>query len=120
MNDVERQLKHALRRCDPPANFANRVLARVAAENEEPALRPGTHRFRLSWPSLRWAVAAIVLLIVTVMGYRIHERRVEEAQALAAKRQVMIALRITGAKLRIAKQRVRAVEEGQEKTGKTL
>jgi len=120
MNDVERQLKHALRRCDPPANFANRVLARVATENEEPVPRPGTRRLRLGWPSLRWAVAAILLVVVGVAGYRIRERRVEEEQALAAKRQVMIALRITGAKLRIAKQRVRAVEEGQEKTGKTL
>jgi hypothetical protein len=121
MNDIERNLKHALRRCDPPANFANRILARVAAEDEELARRR-PHLLGLRWPSLSWgwAIAAIALLIACATGYRVHESRVEEAEALAARRQVMVALRITGAKLRIAKQRVRAVEEGQEKTGKTL
>jgi hypothetical protein len=54
------------------------------------------------------------------MAYRAHERRVEEARALAARQQVMIALRITGSKLRLARQKVRAVEGGERKTEKSL
>ena len=120
MNDLERQLKDALRHCDPPANFTNRVLARVAAEQEVKEARPRMFGWR--WPRLRWAAAftAIALSVAGISGYRIHERRVEESEALAAKKQVMIALRITGSKLRIAKQKIRAVGDGQEKTGKTL
>jgi len=119
MNDLERQLKDALRRCDPPDNFANRVLAHAAAEREVKEDRSRVGGWR--WPRLRWAAAfAAIALSAGITGYRIHERRVEEAEALAARRQVMIALRITGSKLRIAKQKIRAVEDGQEKTGKTL
>lgn len=120
MNDLERQLKDALRRCDPPANFTNRVLARVVTEREVKEARPRVVGWR--WPRLRWAAAftAIALSAAGITGYRIHERRIEDAEALAAKKQVMIALRITGSKLRIAKQKIRAVEDGQEKTGKTL
>jgi hypothetical protein len=120
MNDLERQLKDALRRCDPPANFTNRVLARVVAEREMKEAGPRVVGWR--WPRVRWAAAfaAIALSAAGITGYRIHERRVEAAEALAAKKQVMIALRITGSKLRIAKQKIRAVEDGQEKTGKTL
>jgi hypothetical protein len=120
MNDLERQLKDALRRCDPPANFANRVMARVAAENEHSVPRALSRLLPWHWPMLRWGVVAATLCLVAGTGYRIHERRVEEAEAMAAKRQVMIALHITGAKLRIAQQRVKAVENAQDKTGKPL
>lgn len=120
MNDLERQLKDALRRCDPPPNFTNRVLARVTAEQEVTKISRRVSSWR--WARLRWAAAfaAIALSAAGITGYRTHERRVEEAEALAAKKQVMIALRITGSKLRIAKQKIRAVGDGQEKTGKTL
>jgi hypothetical protein len=120
MNDLERQLKDALRRCDPPANFANRVLARVAVENDQSARRARSRFLPWNWPALRWGVVAAILCLAAGTGYRIRERRVEEAEAMAAKRQVMIALHITGAKLRIVQQRVKAVENAQEKTGKPL
>jgi len=49
---------------------------------------------------------------VTGIGYDVHERQ-EEAEARVAKQQVMLALRITGSKLRVAKQKVKAVETGK-------
>ena len=62
---------------------------------------------------MRWAaVAALVAVAVTGIGYQIHERQ-EEAEARAAKLQVMLALRITGSKLRVAKQKVKSIETGK-------
>ena len=118
MNDIDRYLKEALRRCEPSAGFADRVLAQLAEE------RPQTIPVRASvfhLPVFRWAVAAVVLISIGIgLAYRAHERRVEEAKALAARQQVMIALRITGSKLRLARQKVRAVEGGEGKTEKSL
>jgi hypothetical protein len=118
MSDIERNLRKLLRRCEPSAGFADRVLAQLAEE------RPQTVPMRTSvfhLPIFRWAVAAVVLISIGIgMAYRAHERRVEEARALAARQQVMIALRITGSKLRLARQKVRAVEGGERKTEKSL
>jgi hypothetical protein len=70
---------------------------------------------------LRWvAVAAIVLFGAGKLSYREHEHRLEEASGRAAKQQVMLALRITGTKLRVAQKRVKSVEGEDRKVGKTL
>lgn len=119
MKDIDQELKQALGRCEPSEGFADRVLARLEEEQPQTVRRP---KFRLlHWPVLRWAIAAVVLISVGIgFAYRAHEQRIEEANALAAKQQVMLALRITSSKLRVAKQRVRAVESGQVKAEKTL
>jgi hypothetical protein len=109
-NDIDEQLKRALRRCEPPEGFSDRVLARVQGE-APPTQRSIWTLWRM--PSLRWAaVAALVAVAVTGIGYQIHERQ-EEAEARVAKQQVMLALRITGSKLRVAKQKVKAMETGK-------
>jgi len=118
MNEMDEQLKRALQRCEPPDGFAERVLARVGRE-------PSPTAKHLAWtlwhrPALRWATAAaLVAVAATGIGYHIHQRK-EEAEAKTAKQQVMLALRITGSKLRVAKQRVKAVERGTDNVGKTL
>jgi hypothetical protein len=109
-NEIEEQLKRALRASEPPDGFVGRVLAR--AEQERSQLAPRFPWKRRRVPSLRWAaVAALVAIAVTGIGYDVHER--QEAEARAAKQQVMLALRITGSKLRVAKQKVKAVETGK-------
>lgn len=118
MNEIDEQLKRALRRCEPPEGFADRVVARVEREAPQATWRSAWTLWR--WPSLRWAVvAALVAVAATGIVYQLRERR-EEAEALAAKQQVMLALRITGSKLRVAKQRVKAVESGTAKVENTL
>ena len=110
-NGIEEQLKRALRACEPPDGFIGRVLARAEQERCQIAPRFSWKRWRV--PSLRWAaVAALVAIAVTGIGYDVRERQ-EEAEARAAKQQVMLALRITGSKLRVAKQKVKAVETGK-------
>jgi hypothetical protein len=107
MKDIDQELKQALRRCEPSEGFADRVLAQLEQERPRTRLRPRVGL--LQWPVLRWAVAAVLLISIgTGLAYRIHEQRV--ADAIAAKQQVMLALRITSSKLRVAKQRVKAVE----------
>jgi len=118
MNDFEEQLKHALRRRDPSEGFADLVLTRLAEERSQ---RPVGERAWNLWPRLRWVSAmAVLILVVSGVVYKVRERHDEEIEARAAKQQVMLALRITGSKLRIAKQKVKAVESGEAKTENTL
>lgn len=118
MNEIDEQLKRALQRCEPPEGFADRLLARLEEKSSLAGEHPALRLWR--WPALRWgAVAALVAVAATGIGYQIRQRQ-EEAEAKVAKQQVMLALRITGSKLRVAKQRVKAVERGIGKVGKTL
>ena len=81
MDDLEDQLRRVLRREAPPAGFAERVVARarapVAARNSQ-----------------RWLAAAAAVLILAGGGYGYHWQ-----QGQAAKRELLLALRITSAKL---------------------
>lgn len=119
MKDFDQELKQALRRCEPSDGFADRILARLEEQRPQTAYRP---KVRLPpWPVLKWAVAGVVIISIGIgVGYRVHEQEIEKANALAAKQQVMLALRITSSKLRVAKQKVKAVETGQAKAEKTL
>ena len=108
-HELEKHLRQALRRCDAPEEFADRVLKRVAAESREPAPRLPLRHWR--WPVLRWAaIPALAAMIAGGLGYRIYERRQQQEEAVIAKQQVMLALRITGNKLRLAKQKVKEAE----------
>lgn len=119
MKDIDQELKQALRRCEPSEGFADRVLARLEKQRPQTAHRPKVRL--LHWPVLKWAVAAVVIISIGIgFGYSVHEQEIEKANALAAKQQVMLALRITSSKLRVAKQRVKSVEGGQAKAEKTL
>jgi len=120
MNEIDARLKRALRRCQPPEGFADRVLARVSRESALARTRPLWPLWRSPSLFLRWAaVGALVAALVTGIEYQISESR-ERAEALAAKQQVMVALRITASKLRVAKQRVKSVEAGTQKLENTL
>jgi hypothetical protein len=102
MTPFEEELKRALMRQEPSAGFTERVLAQV------PASKPLPNRW-LSWRLGAAAVAALLLAGTT--AYRQHEHLV---QGEAAKRQLLIALRITGSKLQETQQRVNQIENSQE------
>ncbi len=94
--NLEDELRNAMRRVEPPAGFAERVLARAAAQTEAPAL---------SWwrfPRLRLAsvAACAVLLVVAGAGYR-------QWQGETAKRRTLLALGIAGGELHATQMRVR-------------
>jgi hypothetical protein len=86
MREFEDELRSALRRQEPPAGFANRVLARTRPK--------GTRR---SWVAA--AIAAGLLLSLGGFEYRQYEGR-------KAKRELLLALEIAGSKLSIAQAKI--------------
>jgi hypothetical protein len=100
------ELRRALRRVEPPAGFAERVLQRTS-ERGVSTLAPGRRPMRraLGGPMVRWATAAALAIAVTGgMWYRAEQRR--QAQGEEARRQVLIGLRITSSKLQLVQLKV--------------
>jgi hypothetical protein len=115
-NRTEDALKRALRRESAPDGFAERVLARVAEQN---SAESGRGRRDFWWPFftqplVRWAAAAALAAALVAGG--LHYRQVqydkaerERAQGEAAKQRLMLALRIAGSKLQLAKSKVNEI-----------
>lgn len=90
----DKDLERLLRRERPPAGFAARVMQRV--DDEE-------RRSRSTW----WrAAAAAVLLTIIGSGWMAHHE-IERRRGERAKAQVLLALRITSAKMNAARDHVR-------------
>jgi hypothetical protein len=97
------ELRRTLRRVEPPAGFAERVLQRAS----EGGVKTRRHPMRrvLGGPMVRWATAAALAIAVTGgMWYRAEQRR--QAQGEEARRQVLIGLRITSSKLQLVQLNV--------------
>jgi hypothetical protein len=108
---LERALKHALRREDAPPGFANHVLARIAQKKADysPARNPWHAIF--TQPVVRWAALATIA-VAFVFGFIHHREAVRErAEGEAAKQQLMLALRITGSKLQMARAKVNQIND---------
>ena len=104
MNELHDELRRALRREDPPAGFADRVMRRLETRQPEP-------RIPMVKPSLmRWAAAA---MLVAALGgglqYRGVQQERERIRGEAAKEQVMKALRITADKLQVVQSAVKEI-----------
>jgi hypothetical protein len=120
-------LKHALRRQPVPDGFAGRVLLRVerARLEEARAVRTnaaarGSLLTLFTRPLLRWAPAAVLAVVVAGVGGEVHYRRVqyenaqrERAEGEAAKQRLMLALRIAGSKLQLARSKVNQINANQ-------
>ncbi len=103
--ELEQQLKDALQRQDAPQGFKARVTARLRERETEQWFGARV----LSWmrmPATRLAVTAALFLAVFggVIGYQRYERRREAGEA--ARRELLLALRITGSKLQYAQEKV--------------
>lgn len=111
MNSLEDNLKQALKRVDPPADFADRVLVHAAqAERETQAQRkPWAGFFGIG--ALRWAAACAICVLLALSG-TLYERDMQRRRGEAAKDQLMLALRITGSKLQIAQQSLKELDSG--------
>lgn len=112
MSRLDDELREALRREEPPEGFAERVLARIERRPERaPAWRGWLAGFRA--PRLRWATAFATLALV-IGGVEYRNWAVEQAEGERAKEQVMLALRITGSKLRLAQAKVQRIGYEQQ------
>jgi len=94
MPSLEDELRSALKRREPSPDFADRVLARVAAA---PARRGPQ-------PWMRWVagMAAALLLAAGGLEYRQYEGE-------RAKDQVLLAVKIAGSKLNKAQKKVQMI-----------
>ncbi len=116
-NLLDDALRDAFRREDAPEGFATNVLARAAEAaaarevQKEPWLRI------LAQPLLRWAAVAAVSICLILGG--LHYRNLQReraAQGEAAKQQLMLALRIAGSKLQLAKSKVNEINTSKPET----
>lgn len=107
MTPFEEELKKALVRREPPDGFTARVLARVNEQNRAKLAVSGSFLQRLrSWRLI--PVLAAALVITGGIAYQQHER---ETRGEAAKKQLILAMRIAGSKLQYAQSRVEGVEQ---------
>ena len=108
----ESDLKDLMRRPEPPAGFADRVMERVATE-----MRGG--RSVPAGPSRRWVLrsvaAGLVLTVgIGVIGYRAEQRR----RGAEAAEQALVALRITSEKMNVARQSIQSRGESDRGGGR--
>jgi hypothetical protein len=113
-NRMEDALKNALRREEVPDGFAERVMARVAQQEAAPSgVRQASWSGFFSRPLLRWAAFATVTASVVAGTFHYRAVQREREQGEVAKQQLMLALRIAGSKLQLAKARVNEINQPQ-------
>jgi hypothetical protein len=121
MNRLEDELKNSLKRKEPPAGFADRLLERISAP---PIPRSGGWQKLLSLfapPKIRWVSASVLACLLVAFGvsqYRSYQR--VRAEGELAKTQLMLALQIAGNKLNFAQKKVLEIHEYKplpERTG---
>ena len=78
-DDFERQLTHAMRRVDPPANFADTLLQRAAADARPPAR---VLSMSSGWRAAQaWAAGAVAATLLIGFGAQQFHHRRESAEA---------------------------------------
>jgi len=113
LNQIEKQLKNALRRQNAPADFAEQVLARLAAHNSIPQVRRDPRWSIFTQPLVRWTAISATATCLVIGGIHYRSLRRERAKGEAAKQQLMLALRIAGSKLQLAKAKVNEINATQ-------
>jgi hypothetical protein len=100
MKDLDGELRHALRREEPPAGFAERVMRKTAPTP------------KLSF--VHWAAAA-ALVAAVAGGFDYIAKEKERAEGEAAKDRVVLALQIAGSKLQLVQTKINQLHEQPEK-----
>jgi hypothetical protein len=120
MNSLDNQLRKALRREEPPADFLERVMARIQTA---PARKPAWSEALRNYfrpPAWRWAAAAGLCLSIgfaLVVGVAAYQHRQRTLRTLregeAARAQVMLALHIASSKLNVVLREVQRADDPQ-------
>jgi hypothetical protein len=111
MKRLERELGKALERVEPPAGFAERVMARAAAAERTKERMAWTWLGLFQAPALRWAATIALCVVLVAGGIFVRREQVRRERGERAKEQLMLALRITGSKLQIAQASVREISD---------
>lgn len=97
--DLEQDLRQALRPVDPPPEFINKLLAKIGTE------RRGTASNRRPW--LRQMAVAASVVLALGLGWRTYQQR---ERALQAHAELLKALTITSRSLDHAYQAVHSLD----------
>ncbi|TAM82177.1 MAG: hypothetical protein EPN47_09520 [Acidobacteria bacterium] len=109
MKPLDDELRELLRRKEPQAGFAERVMSRLETEPPQSTLVQHRSTF-FRWPVVRWAVASAVVCIAVFAGIiRQQHQQQMRAQAERATRQAILALRITNQQIDAALERAQRV-----------
>ena len=92
--NLDEKLRAALRPVDPEEDFANRVLARINANEQHSPKKLTRPRLLLRW-QIPVALAASVAIVI-IVGL---ERQQQQQEGLRAREQLIEALRVTSSKL---------------------
>ena len=105
MSGMDDELREALRRRSPSEGFADRVMERVGREGSVAEMPKAPPRPANPWWRMM-AIAASILLLLSVGMSRYEKQRRERERAEAAKDQLFAALRLTAGKLQTARARI--------------
>ena len=106
MRDLEQELRETLRRREAPMGFEERVLRRIEQEGARRAPESGGWWRTFRFPALQLAMAALLLILLAGGSLWQYRRQAEIAKGEEARKQVLLALRITGQKLEYARSKV--------------
>lgn len=112
---IEEELRSALRREQAPLGFAERVLARVQAEDASPVGFWQSLFGYMRLPRFKVAMATALFLLVLGGTWQYHRYEQKREAGEAAREQLLLALQITGNKLQHAQQQVK--EAGSRQFG---
>lgn len=109
MTPFEQELKKALARQEPSADFSNRLSARI--EQERTAAPDHWWQRILRIPKqTAWVLAPLCALLVLTSGSVLYTQHQREVQGERAKQQLLLALRITGSKLQATQRQLHEIE----------
>ena len=108
-NSLEDALREALRRQDAPEQFTASVVSRVAQNSTALKAEKTSWRSILARPLVQWPAIAAVSVCLIFGGVRYRNLQRERAEGETAKQQLMLALRIAGSKLQLAKSKVNEI-----------
>jgi hypothetical protein len=136
MKELDDELATALRREEPPAGFADRVLSRVAEQAQDPRtwspsageqirlkpdptgmpirLKPDPTTTKNPVSFLQWAAAA-ALVAAMWGGFGYIARQKERAEGEAAGARVTLALQITSSKLQLVQTKINRLHQPPER-----
>jgi hypothetical protein len=113
-NLLDDALRNALRREEAPEGFALKVLARAERQNSAAQEAQRTSWLSMfSHPLLRWAALATLSICLIIGGAHYRNLQRQRAEGEAAKQQLMLALRIAGSKLQLAKEKVNGINSSR-------
>jgi hypothetical protein len=112
--DIENQLRRAMRPVEPPAGFAERVMRALPERRPATVTAITTRTPRSMAPASLWQrfatpaalAASLVVALVSGQHFATENFKRQQREGMAASRELMQALRVTSQKLDLAYQAV--------------